>query len=1829
MTYNIPVIDVPGPERSFSLPLTYRAGIRLEQEASWVGLGWSLNPGAIARSLNNYPDDASSESYASVFKKEVDRGWYGGVPGLLDLTWDSETGHSGTADLIGLASVGWENGQLNSGDLVGIKYTKGEGVSADPVRMAFAAVTIASIGSATAVTSSKSVATKAIAIGGEVGTSVGTSAAIGTAMGMVGRAGGSAGGNSRPIVRMQNKLLHTNYWVFFNDNKEESMYGSLYFQDMSQNVAGAPAIPGVDRGPLVYNGSLQGPAEKAPVYLYSRRYSDESTVEREVGGDLHQHVGRGESEYRVTSLRPISIAHDDFSVMGAGVSGSIRPQRLEVGSIAFPKKMGDEHDKYSLVPFLNDYKVGFRYENSASNGYDYHRYETPQGESETGITHDAQGEGSLIVRDERLKTRFTVASTGAPAATAPARKGVRNRVNETTGARERALLQGKHVEWYSNEEIEKQIYHTSAEGNGEQFLECYKPTLRSVRRQQIVGYTLDTRKPFATRHYIPRYDSVDAGTSFNAFRIRLPGKGIGAFRVTAEDGTTYHYSLPVYHYATYSEANEKTTDRPSFSSSRLGDGTGQYIYATTWLLTAITSSDYVDRHHLGVVDDQDWGGWVKFEYGRFAPHYKWRQPYVGEAYPEPAGPQFVNENSTGSFSEGAKQTYYLNSIRTRSHTALFVKSVRQDGRGHFSGRTADQSPLGLDEQKPSSSLRLDEIILLTNQDADKLATANGILPAGSTAAPVPALTANTADNAHEQDTRTLANGDTYRYVLDAQDIAADARIRDYINQRALKRVVFHYSYRLCVGTPNSFASLSPLPKMGVDEAHLGRSGKLTLESLSTFGPLNTKLIPDFKFTYGSNPAYGRGKWDGFGMYNSRATDTRDGHAIIDNHQAASEDGAAWSLTEILTPLGSRTRIAYERDQYAMVSEYGTKQLTFRNSDCSNTLQVQQFPVPLTSYLRTGDTITITGRALYKMQCTLGARVQDQFCENEFFYKRVPIANVTDQSITIHPADWPSTPPCTGPGECTNNPIAQGAELRVLLPQTQEGGDVRVASVTTLDENNTPYQIRYRYELATKAPRSTSTGVISKLPEFVDRDKDIPMYGVYDYPGTSVLYGRVTVLRGQFRAGQDDDHDQREVYTFFTPVSRMISLTQKGDFKLGVYLGKKDYSPPFQPTASTVDTRVLRQQDNRITVDVGKIGQPIAIEKYNRRGEREMVSQFGYSRTLPNPDGLAGQGRFTEGLLTSELLDRVAYHLNRTTKEYLPLTGSSTTTTANGMQTTSWKTLYDFLTGQLVETVSKNSLGDTYVTTTVPAYTLPGHSSMGLKAENPANRNMLTQTGETYVYKQLPSGERRVVAASVQTWNASWATYRGYSNGEYRDEGAAKPVWRQQASYVWNGAQLHADGTYAGFISFNWSQPTPTGQAAGWLKAGEVLRYDHFSKPLEAVDLNGQYASTKAVQATARTLASAANARYVEMAYSGAEDEVRPDASQPNVVHFEGEVRAGGQRDTLHHTGQYSSKLAAGEEGFLYHAPVGGAGVRTGRQYRLSAWVHRSDAGSKAARLFAKLNGTLVGETSISAPTTKKSGNWYLLNLYVTVPAGASGTLSAGCRNTGLGVVYVDDFRFHPLQGPLTAYAYDPHTGAVTYVLNNDNLYTRYFYDAAGKVTHVYKEVLDRPTDASPTPKLVQITSYNYARMREPNWVRTGEFKCEESTEGNYSTGYRLYRRKDVNPKSGTYSQLDWERGELTQDCPSCLGYFQPKVINGVCEEPLLMPHSCRITPAGQDSQGRPLFKHSYTYRYSDNTTTVYSFVDNSDFCDDTFDPRRAAKAADSPKPNGKQKLRRL
>ena len=57
-TYNLPVLNIPGANGGgYALSLAYHSGASPEEEASWVGYGWTLNPGAIIRNKRGFPDD--------------------------------------------------------------------------------------------------------------------------------------------------------------------------------------------------------------------------------------------------------------------------------------------------------------------------------------------------------------------------------------------------------------------------------------------------------------------------------------------------------------------------------------------------------------------------------------------------------------------------------------------------------------------------------------------------------------------------------------------------------------------------------------------------------------------------------------------------------------------------------------------------------------------------------------------------------------------------------------------------------------------------------------------------------------------------------------------------------------------------------------------------------------------------------------------------------------------------------------------------------------------------------------------------------------------------------------------------------------------------------------------------------------------------------------------------------------------------------------------------------------------------------------------------------------------------------------------------------------------------------------------------------------------------------------------------------------------------------------------------------------------------------------------------------------------------------------------
>jgi hypothetical protein len=128
--YNIPLLDVGG----YPVNISYHSGITADQEASWVGLGWNINPGVINRNMRGVPDDFNGEEVKKEFNIKGNR-----TIGLTATFGTELTGVDKEAlkvkpkalDESGLGSVGFSLG-LNYNNYTGVGFEIGisPGISA-------------------------------------------------------------------------------------------------------------------------------------------------------------------------------------------------------------------------------------------------------------------------------------------------------------------------------------------------------------------------------------------------------------------------------------------------------------------------------------------------------------------------------------------------------------------------------------------------------------------------------------------------------------------------------------------------------------------------------------------------------------------------------------------------------------------------------------------------------------------------------------------------------------------------------------------------------------------------------------------------------------------------------------------------------------------------------------------------------------------------------------------------------------------------------------------------------------------------------------------------------------------------------------------------------------------------------------------------------------------------------------------------------------------------------------------------------------------------------------------------------------------------------------------------------------------------------------------------------------------------------------------------------------------------------------------------------------------------------------------------------------------
>ncbi|MNQ24404.1 hypothetical protein D3C85_375990 [compost metagenome] len=303
-----------------------------------------------------------------------------------------------------------------------------------------------------------------------------------------------------------------------------------------------------------------------------------------------------------------------------------------------------------------------------------------------------------------------------------------------------------------------------------------------------------------------------------------------------------------------------------------------------------------------------------------------------------------------------------------------------------------------------------------------------------------------------------------------------------------------------------------------------------------------------------------------------------------------------------------------------------------------------------------------------------------------------------------------------------------------------------------------------------------------------------------------------------------------------------------------------------------------------------------------------------------------------------------YFVNSLNYKSIPSVLLSTSKTDHNRTITTNYTKYDFLTGQVLETTTKTSDGQNVKTKLIPAY--QKYSGMQSKVDNINNKNMLSQitANYAYIFDQNDSNKPwKETSIGITTWSNVWA-YKDISGTKQTATGINEKIWRKHKSYIWNGT-IDSNGIFTTYDdSFNWSLPMTPGeevaQNSKWKQISETTLYDHFSAPLEMKNINGNFTSTKMGDNNTK-ITTNGNARYGEIFYSGAEN-INGTWLDPEIS-----ITSSDQQSSLYsHTGRKSvettltSKLTVSMKN-LEH---------TAGKYRVSVWVEKTNADKAVIKL---------------------------------------------------------------------------------------------------------------------------------------------------------------------------------------------------------------------------------------------------------------------------------------
>lgn len=893
--YNIPLLDIDG----YPINIAYNSGISTDQEASWVGLGWNINPGVINRNMRGLPDDFSGDIIEKEISMKPNKTWgvaanvgielFGaktdgafslGLGASLGINFNNYTGPSIQQSINANISAGVGGaGKLTGG--LGLTSNSDDGLTIQP-SIGFSAKVSdndkgsTSVGLNIGTSFNSRGGLKQLSISTSVSSSVkgdymknGTNSSKNTIdRGTAGvgkdytQTSGSLGSASGPGGTFDFGMATYTPKIDMS-MKNFSMSGSFTLGGEIWGINAQIGVSGFYSAQELAQNNIQNPAYG---YLYAQngQYNDNALMDfnREKDGTFTENT---------PSLPLTNFTFDTYGVSGQGIGGSYRPFRGDIGYVFDPTNF-TTNDNDALTA-----ELGFGGYVHVGTNVTVIDVSSTTGKWKSGnpaistLVHTPKGNGNDF-ENVYFKEASEKTVDSDPTFYSSVGEDQAVRFDANFGKFDHSLKNG----------------FVKQNGQSIGFSSAIKRKKRDKKSQNISFLTnaeyndfavekMPNLSPEAKPHHIGEVTTLS--TDGSRYIYGLPAYNTEQKEITFSVGSTDVIShtnssslidaakkgLVGYSGSDNSSSNQKGVDN-YFSSTKTPP------YAHSYLITSVLAPDYIDADGIRGPSDGDFGSYTKFRYKKIA-DYEWRTPIEANKATFTENLKSNFQDDKGNIIYGKKDMWYLDTVITKNYIAVFHKSNRHDGVG-VNGVNG-----GLSASK--KSMKLDSISLYSKRDL----------------------------------------------------------------RTPIKRVHFEYSYDLCPNVPNNDLATETANGININRNH----GKLTLKKIFfTYQNSNLARLSPYVFNYNEvnpsgvptseNPAYNIKAYDRWGNYkpnNAITTGVKnpgDANLFVSTATLAPSDypyveqvrnlsdvySAVWTLKEINLPSGGTIKLSYESDDYAYV-----------------------------------------------------------------------------------------------------------------------------------------------------------------------------------------------------------------------------------------------------------------------------------------------------------------------------------------------------------------------------------------------------------------------------------------------------------------------------------------------------------------------------------------------------------------------------------------------------------------------------------------------------------------------------------------------------------------------------------------------------------------------------------------------------------------------------------------------------------------------------------------------------------------------------------------------